>query len=72
LYRRAAELAPENHELLFWAGIGAVQGGDVDAGVAKVRAAIELQPNWRELLERLPPEVAPAAQEVLARLREDG
>jgi uncharacterized Ntn-hydrolase superfamily protein len=72
LYRRAAELAPENHELLFWAGIGAVQGGDVDAGVAKVRAAIELQPNWRELLERLPPEVAPAAQKVLARLREDG
>ena len=27
LFQQASELAPENHELLFWAGLGAAQGG---------------------------------------------
>ncbi len=69
LYQRASELAPENHELRFWAGLGAAQAGEVDAGVEHVRAAIEMQPNWRGLLERLSPEVAPSAPAVLERLR---
>jgi uncharacterized Ntn-hydrolase superfamily protein len=68
LYQRASELAPDNHELLFWAGLGAAQAGDLETGVARVRAAIELQPNWRELLGKLPPEVAPSAAAVRARL----
>jgi uncharacterized Ntn-hydrolase superfamily protein len=72
LYQRASELAPDNHELLFWAGIGAAQAGDLDTGIARVRAAIELQPNWLELLGKLPPEVAPPAAAVLERLRERG
>lgn len=70
LFRRAGELAPENHELRFWAGLGAAQAGDIDAGVADVIAAIEQQPGWRELLGRLPADVAPSAAVVLAALRE--
>jgi uncharacterized Ntn-hydrolase superfamily protein len=68
LYQQASALAPENHELRFWAGLGAAQAGDLDAAVAHVRAAIEMQPGWRELLPRIPPEVAPSAQAVLDRL----
>jgi tetratricopeptide (TPR) repeat protein len=69
LYRQASELAPDNHELLFWAGLGAAQSGDLDAAVAQVRAAIAMQPGWGVLLGRLPPEVAPSAPVVLERLR---
>ena len=72
LYQRASALAPENHELRFWAGLGAAQAGDLDAGLTHIRAAIEMHPNWRELLGRLPPEVAPAAPALLARLAESG
>jgi uncharacterized Ntn-hydrolase superfamily protein len=68
LYMQASECVPDSHELLFWAGLGTVQAGDLEAGVAKVRQAIELQPTWQELLPRLPAELAPAAPAVLARL----
>ncbi len=68
LYAEASERAPGNHELLFWAGLGTAQAGDLDAGVTQVQAAITLQPTWRELLGRLPADVAPAASAVLARL----
>jgi uncharacterized Ntn-hydrolase superfamily protein len=68
LYVQASECAPDNHELLFWAGLGTVQAGDLDGGVAKVQRAIALQPAWRALLPRLPAELAPAAPAVLARL----
>lgn len=68
LYVKASECVPDSHELLFWAGLGTVQAGDLDGGVAKVRAAIAMQPTWRELLPRLPAELAPAAPAVLARL----
>lgn len=64
LYERAAELAPGNHELTFWAGLAAAQSGDLERGLAQVRRAIELQPAWRELLARLGPEHAPAAAAV--------
>ena len=72
LYVRASECAPDNHELLFWAGLGTVQAGDLEGGVAKVEAAIALQPAWRELLPRLPAELAPAVPAVLARLNAGG
>jgi uncharacterized Ntn-hydrolase superfamily protein len=60
-YRRAAELAPGNHELLFWAGLAAAQAGDMPTALQRVREAIRLQPGWRELLDRLEPDIAPAA-----------
>jgi uncharacterized Ntn-hydrolase superfamily protein len=69
LYRRASELAPQNHELRFWAGLGKAQAGEVSAGVADVQAAIAAHPPWRVLLERLPSQVAPSAPAVLAALQ---
>jgi uncharacterized Ntn-hydrolase superfamily protein len=68
LYMQAAELAPEADELRFWAGLGAAQGGDLDAAVEHVRAAIDAHAGWAELLVRLTPEQAPAAAELRARL----
>src|SRR4051812_7749480 len=67
-YRAAAALAPDNHELIFWAGLAEFDHGDREEGLAQVRRAIALQPGWRALLGRLEPEVAPAAARVLAAL----
>ncbi len=64
LYRRAAETAPESDELLFWAGLGIAQEGDVEAGADAVARAIERHPGWATLLERLSPEFAPAGEAV--------
>lgn len=72
MYVRAAELAPDNHELLLWAGLGAAQAGDIDKAVERVRRAITMQPGWQGLLGRLPAEVAPSAPAVLERLRQAG
>jgi uncharacterized Ntn-hydrolase superfamily protein len=71
-YRAAAALAPDNHELLFWAGLAEFDHGDRGVGLAQVRRAIALQPGWLELLGRLGSAVAPAAAGVLAVLGEDG
>src|SRR3954469_9514888 len=70
LYRRAADLAPGSHELLFWSGLAAAQGGDMDTAVRRVREAIALQPGWTELLGRLQPGTAPGAAGVRAALRD--
>jgi uncharacterized Ntn-hydrolase superfamily protein len=64
LYRRAAELAPDSDELLFWAGLAVAQSGDVEAGAATVRRAAEVQPNWLVLLDRLSLDFAPAGPAV--------
>ncbi len=71
-YERASRLAPENHELLFWAGLAAGQEGDLPTAVERVGRAIALQPGWRELLERLEPEIAPSAPAVREALRGEG
>ena len=67
-YRAAAAMQPDNHELLFWAGLAEFGHGDRAAGLAQVRRAIELQPGWRELLGRLSADVAPDAAAVAAAL----
>jgi uncharacterized Ntn-hydrolase superfamily protein len=59
--RRALELAPDNPELMFWAGLSLAHQGQVDRGVAMVRRAIELHPGWGDLLGRLSQEIAPGA-----------
>jgi uncharacterized Ntn-hydrolase superfamily protein len=69
LYREAAALQPANHELRFWAGLGAAQCGELAAGVAQVRSAIAEHPRWRDLLERIPAEMAPSAKAVLEQLQ---
>ncbi len=72
LYRRAAEMEPNNHELRFWAGLGVAQGGDMEQAVADVRTAIDAHPDWRLMLERLPASLAPTAPLVLGRLDQTG
>jgi uncharacterized Ntn-hydrolase superfamily protein len=72
LYGQASELAPDNHELLFWAGLGAAQSGELDTAVARVTRAIALQPGWARLLVCLPADVAPSAPAVIERLKRDG
>jgi uncharacterized Ntn-hydrolase superfamily protein len=64
LYRRAAQIAPGSDELLFWSGLARAQAGELDEGVAAVKRAAEQNPNWLVLLERLPPEFAPAGEAV--------
>jgi uncharacterized Ntn-hydrolase superfamily protein len=68
LYRRAAELAPDSDELLFWAGLAIAHAGSVDEGADAVRRAAEVQPNWLVLLERLSPDFAPAGAAVRSAL----
>jgi uncharacterized Ntn-hydrolase superfamily protein len=72
LTMRAWELAPENAELRFWAGLGMAQAGLLEPGVEQVGMAIAAHRPWRELLERLPAEVAPAAPAVVEALRAKG
>ena len=64
LYQRAAELAPDSHELLFWAGLAQAHAGDLERGMTAVRRAIEIHPDWRTLLDRLSPDFAPAGERV--------
>jgi uncharacterized Ntn-hydrolase superfamily protein len=64
LYRRAAELAPGSPELRFWGGLAIAALGDVDEGVAAVCLAGEDAPGLLVLLDRLTPELAPAADVV--------
>jgi uncharacterized Ntn-hydrolase superfamily protein len=64
LYQRAAALAPESDELLFWAGLALAQAGDMERGVDAVRRAAEQHPNWLVLLDRLSPDFAPAGADV--------
>jgi uncharacterized Ntn-hydrolase superfamily protein len=64
LYRRAASLAPDSDELLFWAGLALANAGELDAGLAAVRKAAEKQPNWLVLLDRLSEDFAPAGAAV--------
>lgn len=68
-YLEAYELAPENAELRFWAGLSMFATGDEDGGLGHVRAVVDRHPGWGELLGRLAPHTAPAAAEVRRRLR---
>jgi uncharacterized Ntn-hydrolase superfamily protein len=67
-YRAAADRAPGNDELTFWAGLSAVQQGDADEGLELVRRAIDANGRWAELLPRLTADHAPAAPVVRERL----
>jgi uncharacterized Ntn-hydrolase superfamily protein len=69
-YTQAGELAPDSHELIFWSGLAAAQGGDMPTALHRVSRAIEMQPGWAELLDRLEPDIAPSAAAVRAALRE--
>jgi uncharacterized Ntn-hydrolase superfamily protein len=71
-YVRAAEIAPESDELLFWAGLALAHSGDLAGGVDAVRRAASVHPGWLTLLERLSPAFAPAGRDVLKALAAAG
>jgi uncharacterized Ntn-hydrolase superfamily protein len=71
-YRRASELAPANHELLFWAALGAIHAGQLELGTAQLREAITLHPGWAELLRSLDEQSAPGAGAARALLAAEG
>jgi uncharacterized Ntn-hydrolase superfamily protein len=64
LHRRAMELAPQNAELRFWAGLALVQLNERLAGLEAVQSAITENEGLAELLNRLSPEIAPSAPAV--------
>jgi uncharacterized Ntn-hydrolase superfamily protein len=66
-FMRAMELAPDNPELMFWGGLGLAQQ-DAEAGSGLVKLSIDANSGWRELLTRLGPEIAPAAESVRRQL----
>jgi uncharacterized Ntn-hydrolase superfamily protein len=70
-YQRASELAPDNDELMFWAGLALAQADEPEAGLELVRAAIARHPGWGDLLDRLESEIAPSAAAVSAALGRD-
>jgi uncharacterized Ntn-hydrolase superfamily protein len=63
-YERAAELQPDNHELIFWSGLALAHGGDVEGGARRVARALEMQPGWHDVLATLPAEIAPGGEPV--------
>jgi uncharacterized Ntn-hydrolase superfamily protein len=63
-FTRAAALAPDNDELLFWSGLAAAQTGDMATALERVRRAIAMHGGWRDLLDRLEPDIAPSADAV--------
>ncbi len=71
LYRQAATLAPESDELLFWAGLALAHDGDLAGAADAIRRAAARHPGWLTLLDRLAPDIAPAAAAVRAVLESD-
>jgi uncharacterized Ntn-hydrolase superfamily protein len=67
-FRRAAELAPDQPEVRFWNALALATTGDDGAALAELRALCADAPQWREVLRRLSPELAPSAAGLLARL----
>jgi uncharacterized Ntn-hydrolase superfamily protein len=63
-YTAAAALAPDADELLFWAGLAAADRGDDEEALRLVRAAAARHPGWLQLLDQLPPHIAPSAARV--------
>jgi uncharacterized Ntn-hydrolase superfamily protein len=53
-YGEAAKLAPDNLELAFWQGVSLINVGRDDEGISILRPVVERDPNWKELLARLP------------------
>jgi uncharacterized Ntn-hydrolase superfamily protein len=54
-YGRAEALVPGNAEMLFWHAVTMAGAGRLDAAKPLLARAYALEPNWRTVLERLPP-----------------
>ncbi|MFQ5563424.1 MAG: DUF1028 domain-containing protein [Parvularculaceae bacterium] len=54
LYSAAAELAPDNHEMVFWRAVTLASVGAVEDALPLFKQAFDMWPKWRELVPRLP------------------
>jgi uncharacterized Ntn-hydrolase superfamily protein len=62
-YGRAAELMPENLEIVFWSAFALATNERLEEAVPLFRSVFAKESRWRELLERLPAsELCTAAQ----------
>jgi uncharacterized Ntn-hydrolase superfamily protein len=64
LYVEAWEREPGSHELKFWAALSLIERGERERGVALLREAIDEQPGWRQMIDRLTVEMSPSIEEV--------
>ncbi len=64
-YVAANEIAPDNDELRFWAGLGLIGAGVPQRGIELLRASIASDTSWHELLTRLDPADVPSSGEAL-------
>jgi uncharacterized Ntn-hydrolase superfamily protein len=53
-YGRAAKLAPDNLELVFWQGVSLINVGRDADGIRLLKPVVVKDANWKELLKRLP------------------
>lgn len=53
--RLAVSLAPENHQVRFFAGLTLAGAGEWDEALPLLRGAVEEEPRWEEALRRLVP-----------------
>jgi uncharacterized Ntn-hydrolase superfamily protein len=69
-YVAANEIAPDNDELRFWAGLGLISAGAKQRGLELLQASIASDTSWYELLTRLDPVDVPSSGEALRLLGE--
>ena len=69
-YVAANEIAPDNDELRFWAGLGLIGAGVPQRGIDLLRASIASDASWHELLIRLDPADVPSSGQALRLLGE--
>jgi tetratricopeptide (TPR) repeat protein len=53
-YRAAAELIPDNAEMLYWHAIALVNMDRLDDALPLFRRVLSMDPNWATLTPRLP------------------
>ncbi|HEY2479353.1 MAG TPA: DUF1028 domain-containing protein [Solirubrobacterales bacterium] len=63
IYVSAWEQVPDNHELKFWAALAMVERGEDDRGLALLREAIDNHAGWRQMIDMLSVEMAPAIED---------
>lgn len=54
-YGNALALYPENPEVKFWYAIALANHGDIEKALPLFQSVFQTDPNWRELVRRLPP-----------------
>jgi uncharacterized Ntn-hydrolase superfamily protein len=68
-FEAALKDSPDNIELRFWFGVTLSSLGRLDESVDVLKPIIQADPNWKELLKRLPKSgLAPENEELLQRL----